>query len=45
MTFGYSAYHGHVMSVLDVSPYKLRTQVDDCHQKPNNVHVVSILKI
>ncbi|XP_021348667.1 alanine--glyoxylate aminotransferase 2-like isoform X2 [Mizuhopecten yessoensis] len=35
------AYHGHVVSALEVSPYKLRQQVDDSHPPPDHVHWVS----
>lgn len=34
------AYHGHVSSVMDISPYKLNTNVDGSHLKPDFVHVV-----
>nr|XP_022319904.1 5-phosphohydroxy-L-lysine phospho-lyase-like [Crassostrea virginica] len=34
------AYHGHVSSVMDISPYKLRTNVDGSHTQPEHVHVV-----
>ncbi|XP_048760525.2 5-phosphohydroxy-L-lysine phospho-lyase-like [Ostrea edulis] len=34
------AYHGHVSSVMDISPYKLRTNVDGSHVQPEHVHVV-----
>ena len=37
-----SAYHGHVSSVMDISPYKLKTNVDGMHPIPSNVYVVSI---
>ena len=36
-----SAYHGHVMSCIDISPYKLKVQTDGVHTCPSNVYVVS----
>jgi hypothetical protein len=39
----FSAYHGHVSSVMDISPYKLRTNVDGSHIQPEHVHVVRIV--
>ncbi|XP_060066596.1 ethanolamine-phosphate phospho-lyase-like [Ylistrum balloti] len=35
------AYHGHVVSALEVSPYKLRQQVDNSHPPPDHVHWLS----
>ncbi|XP_061166058.1 ethanolamine-phosphate phospho-lyase-like [Saccostrea echinata] len=34
------AYHGHLSSVMDISPYKLHTNVDGSHTKPEHVHIV-----
>ncbi|KAK3090547.1 hypothetical protein FSP39_012605 [Pinctada imbricata] len=34
------AYHGHVMSAMDISPYKLRKNKDGLHLKPDYVHIV-----
>lgn len=33
------AYHGHVNSTMDISPYKLKTNVDGMHPMPSHVHV------
>ena len=37
-----SAYHGHVTSAMDISPYKLKTNVDGMHPIPPYVYVVSV---
>ena len=42
--YHFSAYHGHVSSVMDISPYKLKTNVDGMHPMPTHVHVVSCVK-
>ncbi|XP_076458997.1 5-phosphohydroxy-L-lysine phospho-lyase-like [Babylonia areolata] len=34
------AYHGHVISLINISPYKLVGMTDDVHKKPDYVHVV-----
>lgn len=34
------AYHGHVISALEISPYKLLTCVDGLHSHPDNIHIV-----
>lgn len=33
------AYHGHVTSTMDISPYKLKTNIDGMHPMPTHVHV------
>ncbi|XP_052781203.1 alanine--glyoxylate aminotransferase 2-like isoform X1 [Mya arenaria] len=33
------AYHGHIMSCIDISPYKLKVQRDGVHTCPSNVYV------
>ncbi|XP_052069755.1 5-phosphohydroxy-L-lysine phospho-lyase-like isoform X1 [Mytilus californianus] len=34
------AYHGHVISALDISPYKLGTCTDGIHTHSKNIHIV-----
>ncbi|KAL8587799.1 hypothetical protein ACOMHN_021017 [Nucella lapillus] len=34
------AYHGHVISLIDISRYKLDRMKDDVHKQPDFVHVV-----
>ena len=34
------AYHGHVISALELSPYKLLTCVDGLHSHPDNIYIV-----
>ncbi|KAJ8318760.1 hypothetical protein KUTeg_003851 [Tegillarca granosa] len=34
------AYHGHIISALNISPYKLYQQVDNSHLMPEHVYVV-----
>ena len=36
------AYHGHVVSLIDLSTYKLNNMKDGVHNKPDFVHVVSV---
>ncbi|CAL1529198.1 unnamed protein product [Lymnaea stagnalis] len=33
------AYHGHVISLIDISTYKLDKMVDGVHKKPDFVHI------
>lgn len=37
-----SAYHGHLMSLIDISPYKFKKMG---HAKKDYVHVVSVSKL
>jgi len=38
----FSAYHGHLTSLIDISPYKLN--LPGAPKKPDHVHVVCIKK-
>ncbi|XP_053393427.1 5-phosphohydroxy-L-lysine phospho-lyase-like isoform X1 [Mercenaria mercenaria] len=33
------AYHGHISSMIDISPYKLKVQMDGVHTCPRHVYV------
>jgi 4-aminobutyrate aminotransferase-like enzyme len=37
-----SAYHGHLLSTMEVSPYKFNQSENIDVKKPDHVHIVSI---
>lgn len=42
ISFAFRAYHGHVVSLIDISTYKLNNMTDGVHKKPDFVHIVSM---